>query len=773
MIFKSPKKTFLIGLLLTFIVGGFLFFTSSVFGQDTFGTQVVEDEIILGSDDIRVTIVRIINTLLGLLGIIALGIVMYGGFMYMTAAGAEDKIATARKILINGTIGLVIILSAFAITRFVLNRLIDATGAGTSVVERLEGSCDEPGTPYYEKYNGTRVCDSFCSLYPSQCCYAQSFLVKSITPSTPSLGDQTSMYNVVVRALFSRQVAGPANEVFKVFEKNGTEKTDITSDFDFAYDDTGTVVEATYNKNACGSHNGIDDYCLLPGEYEVLVGDVRDLEGNELEETTSCGDFPKNASFRTGVFGYDTLEIKSPAAAGEASDENGYVVVSATRVVYEDGGRDNAIVKDEFCEWSGNWMTSDDLGGIMDVGEEYSYDDGGNMVTVTTHVARADDPSATVRCAGINNEEYEISFHTYIPGVTLLQPELYVSDAYYTLTTAAGTETHAVNLNAPAGTWRQVGGAGHTIVIGAFEAKDEVAPVISSFTLDNRAGGNTFRLIQGINYPIASVLTDNRGNAYGDLSVFKETDDTVLFKRFIDGPHVSVGSRGDFDMSYGFRVPYDLEFDTNYVAEIRAHDIDSNEATDRITFKVVPDYCADPEREDEPICRGRNTGASCEVQADCAEWLKCLDTDTTLCEVGDTQCVCTESPYIESVEPLDGAEGNWVTIKGLGFGEEAGDIGFNYIDANSDGDYEDAGDTQAVANIAECRNDVWTDTWIIAEVPPQEDVLAPDEALLMNGTDTYVSVPYNMENWGLDDSILSVEAWIKPPADGIIPRTLI
>lgn len=46
----------------------------------------------------------------------------------MTSGGSEDKIATAKKILINGTIGLAIILSSWAITRFILAQLGDATG---------------------------------------------------------------------------------------------------------------------------------------------------------------------------------------------------------------------------------------------------------------------------------------------------------------------------------------------------------------------------------------------------------------------------------------------------------------------------------------------------------------------------------------------------------------------------------------------------------------------------------------------------------------------
>jgi len=54
-------------------------------------------------------------------------IVLIGGFKYMLSGGSEEKTAEARKLIISGIIGLAIILSAWAITTFVLSRLIEAT----------------------------------------------------------------------------------------------------------------------------------------------------------------------------------------------------------------------------------------------------------------------------------------------------------------------------------------------------------------------------------------------------------------------------------------------------------------------------------------------------------------------------------------------------------------------------------------------------------------------------------------------------------------------
>lgn len=91
------------------------------------GVNAIESSIALGSGDIRQTIARIINVALGFLGIIAVVIVLLGGFKYMIAGGNEEKTTEARKLIVSGIIGLAIILSAWAITSFVISRLVTAT----------------------------------------------------------------------------------------------------------------------------------------------------------------------------------------------------------------------------------------------------------------------------------------------------------------------------------------------------------------------------------------------------------------------------------------------------------------------------------------------------------------------------------------------------------------------------------------------------------------------------------------------------------------------
>ena len=81
----------------------------------------------LGNEDPKSIIVNVIRVILGFLGLIAVIIILIGGFKWMTAQGNDDKITEARKLIQAGAIGLVIILAAFGITQFLINTIFDAT----------------------------------------------------------------------------------------------------------------------------------------------------------------------------------------------------------------------------------------------------------------------------------------------------------------------------------------------------------------------------------------------------------------------------------------------------------------------------------------------------------------------------------------------------------------------------------------------------------------------------------------------------------------------
>lgn len=140
---SKAYKFFLVFVALVFSALFFINLSTTVLASNTgdvLGTNIVENEIVLGNSDPRSIVSKVINIALGFLGIIAVIIVIYGGFVWMTASGEEEKIEKAKKILKAGIIGLVIILSAWGIVTFVFNKLGDATGNGSG------GSCNSGET---------------------------------------------------------------------------------------------------------------------------------------------------------------------------------------------------------------------------------------------------------------------------------------------------------------------------------------------------------------------------------------------------------------------------------------------------------------------------------------------------------------------------------------------------------------------------------------------------------------------------------------------------
>jgi hypothetical protein len=79
------------------------------------------------STDIETLVGMVITTFLSLLGVIFLILIVYGGYLWFIARGDESKIEKARATITNSIIGLIIVLAAYAITYFVIDKLIAGT----------------------------------------------------------------------------------------------------------------------------------------------------------------------------------------------------------------------------------------------------------------------------------------------------------------------------------------------------------------------------------------------------------------------------------------------------------------------------------------------------------------------------------------------------------------------------------------------------------------------------------------------------------------------
>lgn len=78
--------------------------------------------------DIRMTIAKIIHKVLGFVGIIFFILILYSGFLWMTAGGNETKVEESKKYISRSVIGLIIILSAYSISNFVIECVLNASG---------------------------------------------------------------------------------------------------------------------------------------------------------------------------------------------------------------------------------------------------------------------------------------------------------------------------------------------------------------------------------------------------------------------------------------------------------------------------------------------------------------------------------------------------------------------------------------------------------------------------------------------------------------------
>jgi len=117
------------GLPLVVFLASFLLVKAGFAANVDTGMDQVGTNIILGSTSPIATGVKIIQVLLGLLGIVALSIIIYGGFLWTTSGGSEEKISQAKKLLRNSVIGLIIILSSWGITYFILSKLVAGAGS--------------------------------------------------------------------------------------------------------------------------------------------------------------------------------------------------------------------------------------------------------------------------------------------------------------------------------------------------------------------------------------------------------------------------------------------------------------------------------------------------------------------------------------------------------------------------------------------------------------------------------------------------------------------
>ena len=83
-------------------------------------------------DDLISDTNKIINVVIGVLGVVAVAVVIYGGFLFLTAQGDPGKIKKGKDSITWGIIGLIIALLSWSIINFVLSSTMSAPAVQNS-----------------------------------------------------------------------------------------------------------------------------------------------------------------------------------------------------------------------------------------------------------------------------------------------------------------------------------------------------------------------------------------------------------------------------------------------------------------------------------------------------------------------------------------------------------------------------------------------------------------------------------------------------------------
>ena len=85
--------------------------------------------------DLPTLVGNLINVVLGTMGIVFVVLIIYAGILYLQAGSNPENAKKAKSLIINATIGLIIIVAAYAIASFIINQISAAGAAGTGTAQ--------------------------------------------------------------------------------------------------------------------------------------------------------------------------------------------------------------------------------------------------------------------------------------------------------------------------------------------------------------------------------------------------------------------------------------------------------------------------------------------------------------------------------------------------------------------------------------------------------------------------------------------------------------
>ncbi len=75
-------------------------------------------------------VTTILSIIIGALGLVAVVVMIIGGYNYMTSTGDASKVEKAKKTILYGLIGLIVCALAFVIVNFVIGTILAQNNSG-------------------------------------------------------------------------------------------------------------------------------------------------------------------------------------------------------------------------------------------------------------------------------------------------------------------------------------------------------------------------------------------------------------------------------------------------------------------------------------------------------------------------------------------------------------------------------------------------------------------------------------------------------------------
>lgn len=120
--FNKKRILLAISFVFLFLVLGFANFVFA--GDDNYGLEATAkegygDKIPFQNEAPAGIIGKVIGAGLAFIGVLFFGLMIYGGIIWMMARGNDQDVEKAKNLIISAIIGLIIVLSAYAITSYI------------------------------------------------------------------------------------------------------------------------------------------------------------------------------------------------------------------------------------------------------------------------------------------------------------------------------------------------------------------------------------------------------------------------------------------------------------------------------------------------------------------------------------------------------------------------------------------------------------------------------------------------------------------------------